>query len=67
MQGGNFSFLTPTFTLLSLPEWKCPNPDAMALLSDDEKQELWMSRMREVQGAIALSSLFQIVLSFGGG
>ncbi|XP_043215564.1 solute carrier family 23 member 1-like [Amphibalanus amphitrite] len=66
VQGGNFSFLTPTFTLLSLPEWKCPNPDAMALLSDDEKQELWMSRMREVQGAIAVSSLFQIILSFGG-
>ncbi|XP_037090234.1 solute carrier family 23 member 2-like isoform X2 [Pollicipes pollicipes] len=66
VQGGNFSFLTPTLTLLSLPQWKCPDPAMRALLSDDERYELWSSRMREVQGAIAVSAIFQIVLSFGG-
>ena len=25
MQGGTFAFITPTFAILSLPEWKCPD------------------------------------------
>jgi len=66
VQGGNFSFLTPTFTLLSLPQWQCPDQAALGLMSEEERQELWQVRMREVQGAICVASLFQIVLSFTG-
>lgn len=27
VQGGTFSFLTPTFAILSLPQWTCPKLD----------------------------------------
>ena len=27
VQGGTFAFLTPTFAILSLPQWKCPTLD----------------------------------------
>ena len=31
VQGGTFSFLVPTFAILSLPEWKCPSLEAIFL------------------------------------
>lgn len=70
VQGGTFSFLTPTFAILSLPQWTCPkvndaeneNSTASSLDSDD----IWKPRMREIQGAIIVSALFQIVIGFTG-
>ncbi|XP_068722796.1 solute carrier family 23 member 2-like isoform X1 [Montipora capricornis] len=70
VQGGTFSFLTPTFAILSLPQWTCPklddaenkNSTASFLDSDD----IWKPRMREIQGAIIVSALFQIVIGFTG-
>ncbi|CDQ73578.1 unnamed protein product [Oncorhynchus mykiss] len=55
LQGGTFSFITPTLAILALPKWQCPAPSAMSqqlqnatgsLLMDSD--EVWKLRMREV-------------------
>ncbi|XP_054475846.1 solute carrier family 23 member 2 [Anoplopoma fimbria] len=77
LQGGTFSFITPTLAILALPKWQCPAPKASVVLSmqlqnstsplqNESSDEVWMSRMREIQGAILVSSLLQIVLGFSG-
>ena len=66
IQGGTFSFLVPTFAVLSLPEWQCPAKELMTNMTYEDKTELWQTRMREVQGAITMAALFQVSLgSFG--
>eukprot|EP00094_Tigriopus_californicus_P011188 TCALIF_10797-PA protein Name:"Similar to Slc23a1 Solute carrier family 23 member 1 (Mus musculus)" AED:0.17 eAED:0.17 QI:0/0.91/0.84/1/0.83/0.76/13/482/578 len=70
IQGGTFSFLVPTFAILSLEHNKCPanfategwGPD----MSPEDKSEEWMRRMQEVQGAIIVASMFQVILGFTG-
>ncbi|CAL1594736.1 unnamed protein product [Knipowitschia caucasica] len=71
LQGGTFSFITPTLAILALPKWKCPEPlDPLTGAATNGTQhhddEVWMSRMREIQGAILVSSLLQIFLGFSG-
>ncbi|AWP07865.1 putative solute carrier family 23 member 1-like [Scophthalmus maximus] len=77
LQGGTFSFITPTLAILALPKWQCPAPNAPVMLSAhllngtrphlmEDPDEVWMSRMREIQGAILVASLLQIVLGFSG-
>lgn len=66
VQGGTISFLVPTLAILNLPQWKCPDPAAIALLGTDEKTELWQLRMRELSGAIAVSAVVQVVLGYSG-
>ncbi|KAK1888068.1 Solute carrier family 23 member 2, partial [Dissostichus eleginoides] len=76
LQGGTFSFITPTLAILALPKWQCPAPKASMMLAAqnssssplqmDDSDEVWMTRMREIQGAILVSSLVQIVLGFSG-
>ncbi|KAJ7386674.1 hypothetical protein OS493_006682 [Desmophyllum pertusum] len=51
VQGGTFSFLTPTFAILSLPQWTCPkheetfNSTESSFINNDE---IWQPRMREI-------------------
>uniref|UniRef100_A0AAQ6AC03 Uncharacterized protein n=1 Tax=Amphiprion ocellaris TaxID=80972 RepID=A0AAQ6AC03_AMPOC len=52
LQGGTFSFITPTLAILALPKWQCPAPNSPVMLS--------------IQGAILVASLLQIVLGFSG-
>lgn len=66
VQGGTISFLVPTLAILSLPQWKCPPPEILNQMSSENRTELWQVRMRELSGAIAVSSLFQVVVGFGG-
>lgn len=66
VQGGTISFLVPTLAILNLPQWQCPTADAIALLGEDEKTELWQVRMRELSGAIAVSACVQVVLGYSG-
>uniref|UniRef100_A0A3B4TKT6 Si:dkey-106n21.1 n=1 Tax=Seriola dumerili TaxID=41447 RepID=A0A3B4TKT6_SERDU len=54
LQGGTFSFITPTLAILALP--KCTSTDIMSLLSCHP----------QIQGAILVSSLLQIILGFSG-
>ncbi|KAK2139281.1 hypothetical protein LSH36_1893g00007, partial [Paralvinella palmiformis] len=55
LQGGTFSFLVPTFAILSLPKWQCQkvvantnitlyNGTTMEPFDEDEQ---WHSRIRE--------------------
>ncbi|XP_036001922.1 solute carrier family 23 member 2 isoform X1 [Fundulus heteroclitus] len=77
LQGGTFSFITPTLAILALPKWQCPAQStpvtpSMQLqnhtnpLPGENGDEIWMSRIREIQGAILVASLLQIVLGFSG-
>ncbi|KAK7891056.1 hypothetical protein WMY93_023019 [Mugilogobius chulae] len=71
LQGGTFSFITPTLAILALPKWQCPDQKPSALTNGTAAQhlhddEVWMSRMREIQGAILVSSLLQIFLGLSG-
>ncbi|XP_061532463.1 solute carrier family 23 member 1 [Phycodurus eques] len=76
LQGGTFSFITPTLAILALPKWQCPPLQGPAMLSGhngtsplqmmESGDEVWMSRMREIQGAILVSSLVQIMLGLTG-
>ncbi|XP_038211925.1 solute carrier family 23 member 2 [Zerene cesonia] len=63
VQGGTISFLVPTLAILGLPAWKCPEQTTLAAMSQEERREVWTSRMCELSGAIAVSALFQV---FGG-
>ncbi|KAL9967142.1 hypothetical protein ACROYT_G025315 [Oculina patagonica] len=69
VQGGDFGFLAPTFAILSLPQWTCPKPEEngnsteSSLINNDD---IWKSRMREIQGAILVSSLFEMMIGFTG-
>ncbi|XP_063785087.1 solute carrier family 23 member 1-like [Pseudophryne corroboree] len=69
LQGGTFTFLTPTLAMLSLPKWRCPEWTQNATLvnaTSPEFVEVWQSRIREVQGAIMVASCFQIFVGFSG-
>ncbi|XP_016117861.1 solute carrier family 23 member 2-like [Sinocyclocheilus grahami] len=73
LQGGTFTFITPTLAILALPKWRCPDTgatphpnatDSAALLVDDD--EVWKVRIREIQGAILMASMLQLVLGLSG-
>ena len=61
--------MAPTVAILSLPSNQCP-PDfsvnGWGNVSDEVKTEEWQRRMREVQGAIAVSAIFQVAIGYFG-
>ncbi len=70
VQGGTFTFLAPTFAILALPEFQCPQgfdqdgwPDNV---TEAQKTEEWQIRMRAIQGAICVASIFQLVIGYTG-
>jgi nucleobase transporter 1/2 len=65
IQGGSFAFLVPTLAILST-SFKCLEPEKLAELSEAERTEEWQIRIREIQGAIIVASLFEICLGFFG-
>ncbi|XP_069935793.1 solute carrier family 23 member 1 [Cherax quadricarinatus] len=65
VQGGNFAYLIPTVALLSANFASCESQRA-ANLTAAQQQEEWQARMRAIQGNIAVSSVFQIILGFTG-
>jgi nucleobase transporter 1/2 len=64
IQGSSFSFIVPSLAILGLPQWQCPA--SLDGLTDDEKTELWQVRIREIQGAIIIASLFEVFLGLFG-
>ncbi|GAA6087662.1 solute carrier family 23 member 2, partial [Tachysurus ichikawai] len=55
LQGGTFTFITPTLAILALPKWQCPKgsvtPDlnaTVASVSHLDPEEVWKMRIREV-------------------
>ena len=71
VQGGTLAFLVPTISILSLERNQCPADfaengwDSMNL-TDEEKEEEWQRRMREIQGSIAVASVFEVLVGFTG-
>ncbi|XP_066502376.1 solute carrier family 23 member 1 [Hoplias malabaricus] len=67
-QASAFAFLVPAQAILKLERWKCP--------SDEEiygdwtlplnTTHIWYPRIREIQGAIILSSLVEVVIGLVG-
>ncbi|KAJ8729830.1 hypothetical protein PYW07_016868 [Mythimna separata] len=66
VQGGTISFLVPTLAILNLPQWQCPAAAVLDAMTHEEQQRVWMSRMCELSGAIAVSALFQVFLGYFG-
>eukprot|EP00058_Branchiostoma_floridae_P015222 XP_002600710.1 hypothetical protein BRAFLDRAFT_83451 [Branchiostoma floridae] len=62
VQGGTYTFLVPTFAILSLEKWSCPAEGEEGFGED----ETWQQRLREIQGAIMVSALFQVFIGFSG-
>ena len=67
IQGGTFAFLVPTLAILNL-KGKCPELSLTGNQTDNQPDntEVWQSRMREIQGAICVASLFQVFLGVTG-
>ena len=71
IQGGTFSFFVPTFAILSLAAFKCPdtfvnNRWKNSSMTYEDKTEEWQRRIREIQGAICVAAVFQVVMGFSG-
>ncbi|XP_032824651.1 solute carrier family 23 member 1-like isoform X2 [Petromyzon marinus] len=69
LQGGSLSFVAPAFAILALPEWQCPalnGTEAAHGAARPSEPEVWQPRMRELQGAIMVASLFQVALGLTG-
>ncbi|KAL0893409.1 hypothetical protein ABMA27_014996 [Loxostege sticticalis] len=66
VQGGTISFLVPTLAILGLPVWKCPSPEELTAMTDEERRLVWTSRMCELSGAIAVSAVLQLVFGYFG-
>ncbi|KAA0724449.1 Solute carrier family 23 member 2 [Triplophysa tibetana] len=71
LQGGTFTFITPTLAILALPKWRCPDTSAVpnhnttvSVLAEND--EVWKARIREIQGAILVASTLQLVLGLSG-
>ncbi|KAL3201425.1 hypothetical protein MRX96_012472 [Rhipicephalus microplus] len=68
IQGSTFAHLVPILTVLQLPQWKCPTHtetqgagvEASPIGSD------WRPRMLEVQGAIMVASVFEVLAGATG-
>ena len=67
IQGGTFAFLVPTLAILNL-KGNCPEMSLAGNQTGNETDntEVWQSRMREIQGAICVASLFQVFLGVTG-
>ncbi|XP_076349439.1 solute carrier family 23 member 2-like [Tachypleus tridentatus] len=66
IQGPSFVFLAPIFGILSSTQWKCPSEEEVLSTTEEELQEIWQIRMREIQGAIIVASIFEIVIGLSG-
>ncbi|KAI5098065.1 hypothetical protein C0J45_11792, partial [Silurus meridionalis] len=69
LQGGTFTLLAPTTSLLSMPDWVCPAWTQNATLvntSSPEFIQVWQSRIQVIQGSIMVGSLFQVLVGFSG-
>ncbi|KAK8405944.1 hypothetical protein O3P69_006978 [Scylla paramamosain] len=65
VQGTDFAYIVPVITLLTTVHRPCAALP-LANMTQEERQEEWLVRIRDVQGAIATVSVFQISLGFTG-
>ena len=60
VQGGTHGFLGPILAILAL--LPCPDGD----FEGEELEEIWTLRMRNIQGAICVASIFQVIVGGTG-
>uniref|UniRef100_A0A4W3GU97 Solute carrier family 23 member 1 n=1 Tax=Callorhinchus milii TaxID=7868 RepID=A0A4W3GU97_CALMI len=67
-QASAFAFLVPARAILALDKWKCPPEDEIYGngTAPFNTSHIWQPRMREIQGAIIVSSLIEVVIGFVG-
>ncbi|XP_069774091.1 solute carrier family 23 member 2-like isoform X2 [Narcine bancroftii] len=67
-QASAFAFLAPARAILSLDKWKCNNTGVPFTNSSDivDTSHIWHPRIREIQGAIIMSSLIEVLIGFLG-
>ncbi|XP_041088203.1 solute carrier family 23 member 2-like [Polyodon spathula] len=67
-QASAFAFLAPSRAILSLDKWKCNTTDVSLMNSTRllHTEDIWHPRIREIQGAIIVSSLIEVCIGFLG-
>ncbi|XP_042213697.1 solute carrier family 23 member 2-like isoform X2 [Homarus americanus] len=65
VQGGTFSLLVPTIAIINTNFESCDQLP-LANMTAEQREEVWQVRIREIQGAIAVSAIFQVVIGFTG-
>ncbi|XP_051896823.1 solute carrier family 23 member 2 isoform X3 [Pristis pectinata] len=67
-QASAFAFLAPARAILSLDKWKCNNTGISFTNSSEmvDTSHIWHPRIREIQGAIIMSSLIEVLIGFLG-
>ncbi|KAM5172848.1 solute carrier family 23 member 2 isoform 1-T2 [Mantella aurantiaca] len=67
-QASAFAFLAPARAILSLDKWKCNTTDITHSNGTEllHTEHIWYPRIREIQGAIIMSSLIEVVIGFLG-
>uniref|UniRef100_A0AAX7VDN1 Solute carrier family 23 member 2 n=1 Tax=Astatotilapia calliptera TaxID=8154 RepID=A0AAX7VDN1_ASTCA len=63
-QASAFAFLAPARAILSLEKWKCNNTGEERTLLNTE--HIWQPRIREIQGAIIVSSMVEVCIGMLG-
>ncbi|XP_075889334.1 solute carrier family 23 member 2 isoform X1 [Nelusetta ayraudi] len=63
-QASAFAFLAPARAILSLDKWKCNNTEVPVFNSTElfHTEHIWHPRIREIQGAIIVSSLVEVCI-----
>uniref|UniRef100_A0A8C2CRA0 Solute carrier family 23 member 1 n=1 Tax=Cyprinus carpio TaxID=7962 RepID=A0A8C2CRA0_CYPCA len=65
-QASAFAFLIPAQAILRLDKWKCPPEGTNNWSLPLNTSHIWQPRIREIQGAIIISSLIEVVIGFAG-
>ncbi|CAB1319927.1 unnamed protein product [Coregonus sp. 'balchen'] len=68
-QASAFAFLAPARAILSLDKWKCNATVVPPMFNETEllnTEHIWHPRIREIQGAIIVSSLIEVCIGFLG-
>ncbi|XP_073680906.1 solute carrier family 23 member 1 [Garra rufa] len=67
-QASAFAFLIPAQAILRLDKWKCPPEEEIYgnWTLPLNTAHIWQPRIREIQGAIIMSSLIEVVIGFAG-
>lgn len=66
IQGPSLAFLIPTLAILRLPKWEKCTPELFSNMTTDEKDNLWMDKVKEIQGGIILASSLEFLIGFTG-
>ena len=66
MQGPSWAYLAPITAVMQLPQWRCPDAALMADMTPQQRQSLWQPRVNELLGALAVASVFQLLLGATG-